>query len=101
MAKAAGDQTLQETLLQQVEELKAEVGVQRHLIEELKESRRLQSSEVSIDDKITNWRRLTRDLVELLILHGFAFVELLSCSCMLALPCWRQDAAVQRTPPMF
>ena len=62
LAKAAGDQTLQETLLQQVEELKAEVGVQRHLIEELKESRRLQSSEVSIDDKITKLEKADQGL---------------------------------------
>ena len=46
-----------------------------------------------------NCRRLTRDLVEPSIPHGFAFAELLSCSCMPASLCSRQAAAVQRTPP--
>ena len=51
--------------------------------------------------KSQNWRRLIRNLVELLILHGFAFVELSSCSCILDLPCRRQEAAEQRMPPTF
>ena len=34
-----------------------------------------------------NWRKLTRDLVEPSIPHGFAFAELLSCSCMPASLC--------------
>ena len=51
LAKVAGDQSLEKILLE-VSELKAEVAEQHHLIEELKEDRRLQT-ETSIDEKIT------------------------------------------------
>ncbi len=53
LAKVAGDQSLEKILLE-VSELKAEVAEQHHLIEELKEDRRLQTeTKTSIDEKIT------------------------------------------------
>ena len=45
-----------------------------------------------------NWTRLINHLVVPSIPHGFACVELLSCLCILALQCWRQDVAVKRMP---
>ena len=51
-ATAAGQ--LQQNVLQQVQELQAEIEEQRQLIEQLKENRRLQEAETeSIADKIT------------------------------------------------
>ena len=49
----------------------------------------------------TNWTRLINHLVVPSILHGFAFVELLSCLCIPALQCWRQEVAVKRMPRPF
>jgi len=60
LAKVAGDQSLEKLLLA-VSELKAEVAEQHHLIEELKEDRRLQT-ETSIDEKIAKLEKADQGL---------------------------------------